>query len=116
MSKSSHNWYCCKTCSISRAGAALDPQLDLWQTAKPFPVRWMDEQIGMKALLNNFKREAPQLAALLPALPRKLGELLSSNTGENLQRAYYALLREQRRQNWLLAMIALLLPLLVIVQ
>ncbi len=102
--------------NIEGLGRQLDPQLDLWQTAKPFLVRWMDEQIGMKALLNNFKREAPQLAALLPALPRKLGELLSSNTGENLQRAYYALLREQRRQNWLLAMIALLLLLLVIVQ
>ena len=63
----------------------------------------------MKALLNNFKREAPQLASLLPVLPRKMSELLSASSGENLQQAYYALMREQKRQNWLLGLIAILL-------
>ena len=66
MSKSSHNWYCCKTLlNIEGTGAAARSTVDLWQTAKPFLVRWMDEQIGMKALLSNFKREAPQLASLI---------------------------------------------------
>ncbi|MEN9456788.1 MAG: hypothetical protein RL210_2307 [Pseudomonadota bacterium] len=95
--------------NIEGLGRQLDPQLDLWQTAKPFLVRWMDEQIGMKALLNNFKREAPQLASLIPVLPRKLSELMAVGNSDTLHQAYYALMREQKRQNWLLAVIAALL-------
>src|SRR5207237_1100609 len=37
--------------NIEGLGRDLDPELDLWKTAKPYLERWMDEQIGWRALV-----------------------------------------------------------------
>ena len=36
--------------NIEGLGRQLDPDLDLWKTAKPFIDRWMSEQVGVRAL------------------------------------------------------------------
>ena len=59
--------------------------------------------------LRNLRDEAPQWASLLPAIPRKLNEALSSDTRDVLIQGYITLLREQKRQNALLAVLVLLL-------
>jgi ubiquinone biosynthesis protein len=88
--------------NIEGLGRQLDPELDLWQTAKPFLERWMSEQIGWRGLLNNLKREAPQWASSLPALPRLVHQALARDDGAAL-RAQLALIRlEQVRQRRLL--------------
>nr|MBL8457589.1 ubiquinone biosynthesis regulatory protein kinase UbiB [Zoogloeaceae bacterium] len=56
--------------NIEGLGRQLDPDLDLWKTAKPFLERWMDEQMGWRALAKGLKDEAPNLAGTLPQLPR----------------------------------------------
>ncbi|MDR2924862.1 MAG: ubiquinone biosynthesis regulatory protein kinase UbiB [Azoarcus sp.] len=56
--------------NIEGLGRQLDPNLDLWTTAKPFLERWMQEQIGWRALLREMKNEAPGWTAILPRLPR----------------------------------------------
>ncbi len=43
--------------NIEGLGRQLDPDLDLWQTAKPFLERWMHEQVGWRGLINHLKRE-----------------------------------------------------------
>ena len=58
--------------NIEGLGRELDPDLDLWVTAKPFLERWMDEQIGWRGLRARFEREAPHWAQMLPQLPRLL--------------------------------------------
>src|SRR5690606_28294568 len=58
--------------NVEGLGRDLDPDLDLWSTAKPFLSRWMQEQVGWRALLVQLKREAPRYAKLLPELPRLL--------------------------------------------
>jgi ubiquinone biosynthesis protein len=55
--------------SIEGVGRQLYPQLDLWQTAKPFLDRWMSEQIGARALFDGFKRSLPSIVEKLPDLP-----------------------------------------------
>ncbi|KAF0813993.1 putative protein kinase UbiB [Andreprevotia sp. IGB-42] len=95
--------------NIEGLGRQLDPDLDLWQTAKPFLERWMNEQIGWRAMWRNLKREAPQWAALLPVLPRQLAELTRQNPTELLVYGYRGLMWEQKKRNWLLAAIAALL-------
>jgi ubiquinone biosynthesis protein len=52
--------------NIEGLGRQLDPELDLWTTAKPFLERWMSEQIGWRGLIRTFKQEAPYLARTLP--------------------------------------------------
>ena len=87
--------------NIEGLGRDLDPELDLWNTAKPFLEKWMLEQVGPKKLLQQLKAEAPQYAKLLPALPRLMHDYLAHKPHE-LRRDIDALLTEQRRTNRLL--------------
>ena len=57
--------------NIEGLGRQLYPQLDLWETAKPFLERWMDEQIGFAAFHQKVKAEMPNWAQTLPELPTK---------------------------------------------
>src|SRR6185295_4163504 len=63
--------------NIEGLGRQLDPDLDLWATAKPFLERWMDEQIGLRGLIERFKFEAPRYVQLLPELPRLVHQALA---------------------------------------
>ena len=65
--------------NIEGLGRQLDPDLDLWKTAKPFLERWMNEQIGWRALVTNLQAEAPKWAALLPQLPRLAHQAAPAN-------------------------------------
>lgn len=87
--------------NIEGLGRELDPDLDLWSTAKPFLERWMVEQVGPQKLLEELKAQAPRYAKLLPDLPRLLNEYLKRETGQQ-RLALVELLAEQRRTNRLL--------------
>ncbi|OSZ74386.1 ubiquinone biosynthesis regulatory protein kinase UbiB [Hydrogenophaga sp. IBVHS1] len=87
--------------NIEGLGRELDPELDLWNTAKPFLESWMIEQVGPRKLLQQLKAEAPQYAKLLPALPRLLHDFLQHKPHE-LRREIDQLVAEQRRTNRLL--------------
>ena len=87
--------------NIEGLGRELDPDLDLWSTAKPFLETWMLEQVGPEKLLQQLKAEAPTYAKLLPGLPRLLQQYLKNQSGGN-HRELQELLKEQRRTNKLL--------------
>jgi ubiquinone biosynthesis protein len=73
----------------------------LWNTAKPFLERWMDEQVGWRGLLERLKNEAPRYAQLLPELPRLVHRALLRR-GDSDPAVLEALLAEQRRTNRML--------------
>ncbi len=100
--------------NIEGLGCQLDPDLDLWDTAKPFLTKWMNEQVGPRALLENLKNEAPDWAQILPALPRKLNALVDEARQQEMRDAYIHLIKIQQRQSWYLAAIALVLLLLLL--
>src|SRR5262249_33552117 len=56
--------------NVEGLGRQLDPDLDLWVTAKPFLERWMQDQLGWRALERRLREEAPFLLSALPQLPR----------------------------------------------
>ena len=86
--------------NIEGLGRQLDPDLDLWKTAKPFLERWMSEQLGWRGLLSNFKQEAPQWAKTIPQLPRLLHQVLDPSRAD--KRRLEAILEVQRsNQRWL---------------
>ena len=87
--------------NIEGLGRELDPDLDLWSTAKPFLEKWMLAQVGPEKLLAQLKAEAPAYAKLLPALPRLLSQYLKDGHRSG-QRELLALLAEQKRTNKLL--------------
>ena len=88
--------------NIEGLGRELDPELDLWVTAKPFLERWMNEQIGWRGMIERMKNEAPRYAQLLPELPRLLHQSLQQGALPRESPALLALLAEQRRTNRLL--------------
>ncbi len=63
--------------NVEGLGRQLDPELDLWTTAKPFLERWMDERMGWRALVHGVKTEAPAWASTLPQLPRLVHHALA---------------------------------------
>ena len=87
--------------NIEGLGRQLDPELDLWNTAKPFLEKWMLDQIGPKKLLDQLKDQAPRYAKLLPQLPRLLHDYLRQNPADD-RRELAQLLEEQKRTNRLL--------------
>jgi ubiquinone biosynthesis protein len=87
--------------NIEGLGRQLDPDLDLWSTAKPFLERWMLEQVGPQKLLDELKSQAPRYAKLLPELPRLLHDYLRKGQAHDRQ-ALDVLITEQRRTNRLL--------------
>ena len=71
---------------------------------------------GWRGLLRQLKNEVPQWGTLLPQLPRKLDAALSGSSDKLLTEGYMALMREQKRQNALLSVLAILVAgLLVLV-
>ena len=94
--------------NIEGLGRQLDPELDLWKTAKPYLERWMDEQIGWRGLLDRLKAEAPRYNKLLPQLPRLVHQVLIQVTESKPQEQpelLKRLLDEQKRTNFLLSVV-----------
>jgi len=95
--------------NIEGLGRQLDPELDLWKTAKPFLERWMNEQVGWRGLIKNLQAEAPQWATLLPQMPRLTHQALNSNRFAALETEISALVRQQHTLNrWVVLLAALL--------
>ncbi|HSD60456.1 MAG TPA: ubiquinone biosynthesis regulatory protein kinase UbiB, partial [Burkholderiales bacterium] len=99
--------------NIEGLGRELDPDLDLWQTAKPYLERWMSEQVGWRGFARHLRQEAPHWAATLPQLPRLVHRALAEDRSRDLQQRLDELLAEQKRQSRLLAAAALLLAALL---
>ena len=66
--------------NIEGIGRQLYPELDLWQTAKPFLERWMQDQVGPRAMLRTFKENMPFLVEKLPEMPMLIYEALRRAT------------------------------------
>ncbi len=95
--------------NVEGLGLQLDPELDLWKTAKPWLERWMAEQIGWRGFIKTLKAEAPNYATLLPQLPRLLHRYLSNDTADRNDELPRKILKQQKRYNALLTLISLLL-------
>lgn len=89
--------------NIEGLGRQLDPDLDLWKTAKPYLERWMSEQVGWRGLMEKFKAEAPRYSHIFPQLPRLAHQALQKVAeGDQQSAVLIALLTEQRATNRLL--------------
>ena len=87
--------------NIEGLGRQLDPDLDLWSTAKPFLEKWMLDQLGPQRLWRELKGEAPHYAKILPDLPRLLHDYLRQRPHDS-RADLQALLAAQQRTNRLL--------------
>jgi ubiquinone biosynthesis protein len=84
--------------NIEGLGRQLDPDLDLWQTAKPYLERWMSEHVGPRAFLNNLRANLPLWAERLPALPTLLHDTLQRTEEGRIQLEWRSRQLEQLRR------------------
>ncbi|MDH5229473.1 MAG: ubiquinone biosynthesis regulatory protein kinase UbiB [Gammaproteobacteria bacterium] len=76
--------------NIEGLGRELNPELDLWQTAKPFLENWMLDRAGPKAVLKSLRQQFPGWLEQLPQVPDLVYNALSalnqrSDARSNLQ-------------------------------
>jgi ubiquinone biosynthesis protein len=95
--------------NVEGLGRELDPDLDLWTTAKPILERWTSEQIGWRGFVRTVRREAPYWANILPQLPRLLHRALAEDRLGSLRAALDRLTAENARRNELLAALLVVL-------
>jgi ubiquinone biosynthesis protein len=89
--------------NIEGLGRQLDPELDLWSSAKPFLEKWMLDQVGPQRFFKQLREQAPQYAKLVPQLPRLMYDYLKqTNASSHDNKQMAALLAEQQRTNRLL--------------
>jgi len=102
--------------NIEGLGRELDPDLDLWQTAKPYLERWMSEQVGWRGVLRTLRREAPYWAQTLPTIPRLVHRLLAEERIVGLQTTLDRLVEENGRRNRLLAALLAVAALVLVLE
>jgi ubiquinone biosynthesis protein len=89
--------------NIEGLGRQLDPDLDLWKTAKPYLERWMSEQVGWRGLIDKLRAEAPRYSHIFPQLPRLAHQALArAAEGSQQDQLLATLLAEQKSTNRLL--------------
>jgi len=90
--------------NVEGLGRQLDPNLDLWKTAKPYLERWMRQRVGIKGLRQSLEKEAVQWSQMLPALPRLVHDHLNRpNLSPALLVEMVQLRRAQEQSNRLVA-------------
>jgi len=71
--------------NIEGLGRQIDPDLNLWSTAKPFLERWMSEQVGVRSFFNRIKNNIPHWGESLPEVPQLVHDVLQRARAGTLQ-------------------------------
>ncbi len=88
--------------NIEGLGRDLYPELDLWQTAKPFLENWFRRQLGPQAVYNKLRTHLPEWAAQWPEMPGLVHDALHKTVNGKLEmrldsREFDKLRQEMRR-------------------
>jgi ubiquinone biosynthesis protein len=91
---------------IEGLGRQLYPELDLWETAKPYLEKWARKEYGPEAFIDEVKRQAPMWWKMAPQMPMLLhnmleqaskGETGSGRSDMDLEKLQETTRRGQRR-------------------
>lgn len=88
--------------NIEGLGRDLYPDLDLWQTAKPFLENWFKQQVGPQTVYQNLRGHLPEWARQWPEVPGLVHDALHKAVNGGLElrldgREFAELRREMRR-------------------
>jgi ubiquinone biosynthesis protein len=81
--------------NIEGLGRQLYPQLNLWDTAKPFLEKWINERYSPQSVMRRMQQHAPTWLEQLPQLPEAVMETLLAQRGQ--QAGAEAELRRERQ-------------------
>jgi ubiquinone biosynthesis protein len=85
--------------NIEGLGRELYPELNLWQTAKPFLEQWFHDRVGPKAKITHLIKQFPEFAEHFPEIPSLLYKALDNaahdQQRDKAQQQELVLLRQQ---------------------
>ncbi len=73
--------------SVEGLGRQLYPNLDLWNTAKPFLEGWMKQRMGSRALIRRIQENSPCWIEKLPELPKMIFNLMHRQPLKKIERS-----------------------------
>ena len=89
--------------NIEGLGRDLYPELDLWQTAKPFLENWFRRQLGPQAVYKKLRTHLPEWAAQWPEMPGlvhdALHKVVNGKMDLRLDSREFDKLRQEMRRN-----------------
>jgi ubiquinone biosynthesis protein len=104
--------------NIEGLGRQLYPELDLWQTAKPFLEKWFHDRLGPKAKINKLLKQFPEFAEQFPEIPSLLYKALDNaahaQQHSQAQQRELVMLREQMDINHRTTVWAMIISAIVI--
>lgn len=104
--------------NIEGLGRQLYPDLDLWQTAKPFLEKWFHQRVGPKAKIDKIIKQLPEFAEQFPEIPsliyKALDNAAHAKHRAEMQNRELMLLREQMESNHRRTVWAMLISAVVI--
>ncbi len=62
--------------NVEGIGRQLDPELDLWRTARPSLTRWMKDRVGVKKMWREARDSLPRWVERLPQIPAMAFDVL----------------------------------------
>lgn len=83
--------------NVEGLGRQLYPDLDLWNTAKPFLERWLKQQVGVRALIRKVRERAPYWSEKLPDLPDLVYQTLTEMRAHTRQQRVFKSTRHHQR-------------------
>jgi len=111
--------------NIEGLGRQLYPDLDLWQTAKPFLEKWFHQRVGPKAKIDKLIKQFPDFAEQFPEIPsliyKALDNAAHAKQQTEMQNRELMLLRQQmdnnhRRTVWAMLVSAVVISAAVLFQ
>lgn len=111
--------------NIEGLGRELYPDLDLWQTAKPFMENWFKQRLGPAAKVKELLGKFPEITEQLPELPALVFHAIQSaaqmqqhmqNHQQEMRLMRRQLKRNNRRTLWAILTAAAMVSAAVIVQ
>lgn len=103
--------------NVEGLGRVLNPELDLWKTAKPILHKWLKQQMGVKGFIHNIKEELPYWSYIIPTMPRNFATTLQKLQDSNeVNENYYKLAKDYRRMNIILTITVIGLAVLLAIK
>ncbi|MBI0060679.1 ubiquinone biosynthesis regulatory protein kinase UbiB [Gilliamella sp. M0320] len=101
---------------IEGLGRQLYPELDLWQTAKPFLEKWYEDKYSAKTLFQQVWTSLPEWKNILVDLPVRLGDQarMTKQMHNQLKQINQELQRSKKCYRWSLAILSLVCVLSIV--
>jgi ubiquinone biosynthesis protein len=100
--------------NVEGLGRELNPDLDLWKTARPFLEKWLREQLGVKHFFKTFKRDLPKWLTIINNFPEYIALQKSNAELSNQLTKIELKITKQKKTNKLMQIFLVIILLILL--